>query len=342
MSEQSSGGRRTGRAGIREVARLAGVSPITVSRALATPDRVSPQTRVRIAEAVAEAGYIPNRVASSLSSNRTRLVAAVVPTLRNSVAADFIDGLSTVLHAHNYQLLLGNTDFSKQAEEELVVEFLARRADGIYLTGATHTERTRRLIRNAKLPAVEIAILPRDPIDMAVGISNWEACYEIVKYHYESGRRKIAFFSSLTADNERQVERLKGYKKAIADLGLQLDETLIYEMPLDFTGATRSMERLLNVRPDIDALVCTTDTLAVGALFECQRRSIAVPGRIAISGFDDLEIAQFVRPALTTVRIPRFDIGARAAQMLLDRIEGRNVEQKVVDLGFKIIRRETA
>ncbi len=342
MSEQSSGGRRTGRAGIREVARLAGVSPITVSRALATPDRVSPETRSRIAEAVTAAGYIPNRVASSLSSNRTRLIAAVVPTLRNSIAADFIDGLSTVLHDHNYQLLLGNTDFSKEAEEHLVTEFLARRADGIYLTGSTHTERTRSLIRSAGLPAVEVATLPRDPIDMAVGISNEGAVHEIVHYLYAAGRRTIAFFSSLTADNERQIERQNGYRRAMSELKLQVSDDLIYEMPLHFTGATQSMDRLLKARPDIDALVCTSDILAVGALFECQRRNLPIPGRIAITGFEDLELAQFVRPALTTIQIPRFDIGARAAHMLLDRLAGKPVDRKVVDLGFKIIRRETA
>jgi LacI family gluconate utilization system Gnt-I transcriptional repressor len=342
MSEQSSGGRRTGRAGIREVARLAGVSPITVSRALATPDRVSPETRSRVVEAVTAAGYIPNRVASSLSSNRTRLVAAVVPTLRNSIAADFIDGLSTVLHENNYQLLLGNTDFSKETEEQLVVEFLARRADAIYLTGSTHTDRTRSLIREAGLPAVEVATLPGDPIDMAVGISNEGAVYEMVKYLHRRGRRKIAFFSSLTTDNERQIERQNGYKRAIAELRLEASSNLIYEMTLDLANAARSLDRLLKTRPDVDALVCTSDILAIGALFECQRRDIPVPGKMAITGFEDLELAQHVRPALTTIQIPRFDIGARAAQMLLDRLAGKSIDRKVLDLGFKIIPRETA
>jgi len=333
--------RRTGRAGIRDVARLAGVSPITVSRALASPHRVARQTRERVVAAVEATGYIPNRVAGSLSSNRTRMIAAVVPTLRNSIAADFIEGMSDRLRLEGYQLLLGSSGFSVEEEEALVVEFLSRRADGIYLTGTTHTKRTRNLLLRSAIPAVEIASLSDDPIDMAVGFSNADAAYAMTSHLAERGHRRIALFSPATKENERQVERLKGFRRAVAEFRLDEDPQLVAEMPMDLASGAAGLAALLARRPDTEALFCTSDILAMGALFECQRRGIEVPGRLAIAGFEDLEIARYAQPALTTVHIPRYEIGTRAADLLLRRIEGRPVAERVIDLGFTLVHRST-
>jgi LacI family gluconate utilization system Gnt-I transcriptional repressor len=333
--------RRLLRAGVRQVALLAGVSPITVSRALAEPSRVAPETRKRIAAAVEATGYIPNRIAGSLSSNRTRIVAAIVPTLRNSIPADFIDGVTEVLRARGYQLLLGSSGFSVEEEESLVLEFLARRVDGIYLTGATHTRRTRDVLRRLAVPTVEVACLPEDPIDMAVGFSNQAALFEMTSHLAARGYRRIAFFSGPTKDNERQSWRLDGYRRAVHTLGLDGDPALVVEMPMDLAGPAAALDALWRRRPDVQAIVCTTDVLALGAIFECQRRGVAIPGQLAIAGFEDMEIASFVRPTLTTVRIARRGIGARAAEMLLDRIAGQPVPQPTVDLGFEIVQRET-
>jgi LacI family gluconate utilization system Gnt-I transcriptional repressor len=328
--------------GVRQVALLAGVSPITVSRALAEPGRVSLKTRERVAAAVEATGYIPNRVAGSLSSNRTRIIAAIVPTLRNSIPADFIDGMTAVLRARGYQLLLGSSGFSVAEEESLVLEFLARRVDGIYLTGATHSPRTREVLQRLALPTVEVACLPPEPIDMAVGFSNEAAVFAMTSHMASRGYRRIAFFSGPLHDNERQIWRLDGYRRAVAMLGLDADPALIAEMPMDLAGTAAALDGLWRRRPDVDALVCSSDILALGAIFECQRRGVAIPGQLAISGFEDMEIASFVRPTLTTVRISRHEIGARAAEMLLDRIDGKAVQQPVVDLGYEIVQRETS
>jgi LacI family gluconate utilization system Gnt-I transcriptional repressor len=328
--------------GVRQVALLAGVSPITVSRALAEPGRVSLKTRERVAAAVEATGYIPNRVAGSLSSNRTRIIAAIVPTLRNSIPADFIDGMTAVLRARGYQLLLGSSGFSVAEEESLVLEFLARRVDGIYLTGATHSPRTREVLQRLALPTVEVACLPPEPIDMAVGFSNEAAVFAMTSHMASRGYRRIAFFSGPLHDNERQIWRLDGYRRAVATLGLDGDPALIAEMPMDLAGTAAALDGLWRRRPDVDALVCSSDILALGAIFECQRRGVAIPGQLAISGFEDMEIASFVRPTLTTVRISRHEIGARAAEMLLDRIDGKAVQQPVVDLGYEIVQRETS
>jgi LacI family gluconate utilization system Gnt-I transcriptional repressor len=193
--EKRNSTRQTKRIGVREVARLAEVAPITVSRALSLPSAVAPATRQRILDAVSSLGYIPNRVAGSLSSNQTRLIGAIIPTFQSSVATEFTSGMATVLRSRGYQLLLGGSNFSVDEEESLIVEFLARRADGIYLTGTTHTDRARRMLRESRVPVVEIASLDGEPIDMVVGFSNVEASFAMMRHLAGCGYGKVAFFS---------------------------------------------------------------------------------------------------------------------------------------------------
>lgn len=333
--------RRTRRVGIREVARIAGVAPITVSRALSLPDTVAPATRRRIEEAIDTLGYIPNRVAGSLSSNQTRLIGAIIPSVQTSVATEFTGGMAKVLRARGYQLLLGTSNFSVEEEEQLVMEFLARRADGIYLTGMTHTAKTRRLLEGAAVPVVEIASLSGEPIDIAVGFSNFGASLAMARHLAGCGYRKVAFFSMPLKDNERQQERLAGFRRGVAEFGLDDDPALIDEVPMDLPSAGRHLHALFERRPDVEALFCASDVLAAGALFECQRLGLSVPDRLAIAGFDDIELAACVVPALTTVHLPHQAIGARAAEMLLDRIAGTPIASPVVDLGFRIVVRSS-
>ena len=331
--------RQTRRIGVREVARLAAVAPITVSRALSLPESVAPATRQRIMEAIAAVGYIPNRVAGSLSSNQTRLIGAIIPTFQSSVATEFTDGMARVLRSRGYQLLLGGSNFTVEEEESLVVEFLSHRADGIYLTGTTHTERVRRLLREGDVPVVEIASLEGEPIDMAVGFSNVDASFAMVRHLAECGYRRIAFFSLPQTNNERQLGRIAGFRRGVETFGLDADPALIAEVPMDLASAARALGELLERRPDTEAVFCGGDLVAAGALFECQRRGVRVPEDFGIAGFDDIDLAAFVQPGLTTVRLPRQAIGATAAELLLDRIAGKPVEQTIVDMGFEIVAR---
>lgn len=325
------------RAGIRDVARLAGVAPMTVSRALSAPAMVSPETRARVAAAVSATGYIPNRIAKSLSSNATMTIGAVIPTLRNSIAADFADGFGRVLRESGYQVLLGNSEFVPADEEAIVVEYVGRRVDGLYLTGSTHTPRVREMLRAHRIPTVEIATLPQDPVDVAVGFSNFEAAYAMTRTLAELGRRRVALFTTFTKDNDRQIERLAGYRAAVAEFDLDADPRLVAEVEMRFSAGGQRLMDLLAVRPDVDALFCTGDYIAAGAVLECQRRGIRVPDDLAVAGFEGLEIADNLNPPITTVRIPRLEIGKRAAAMLLDRIAGRPIAEPVVDLGFEIL-----
>ena len=329
--------RQTKRIGVREVARLAEVAPITVSRALSFPASVAPATRQRIMEAVSSLGYIPNRVAGSLSSNQTRLIGAIIPTFQSSVATEFTGGMATVLRSRGYQLLLGGSNFSVDEEESLILEFLSRRADGIYLTGTTHTDRARHMLRESRVPVVEIATLDGEKIDMVVGFSNADSSFAMTRHLAECGYRRVAFFSLPTKDNERQMGRIAGFRRGVEAFGLDPDPRLMAEVPMDLASAARSLGELLERRPDAEAVFCGGDLLAAGTLFECQRRGLRVPEDFGIAGFDDIDLAAFAHPGLTTVRLPHQAIGARAAELLLDRIAGKPVAGSIVDMGFEIV-----
>jgi LacI family gluconate utilization system Gnt-I transcriptional repressor len=336
------GPRHTGRAGVRDVARIARVAPITVSRALRTPELVAKATREQIQRAIEATGYIPNLVAGSLSSNRTKLIGAIIATLRNSMATQILEEMSAVLHGHGYHLLVGSSGFSIAEEEALVAAFLARRADALYLTGQTHSARTRKLLKLARIPVVEVATLPRRPIDTAVGFSNENAGYTMTAWLIARGYRNIAFFSAPTRHNDRQTDRLAGYRRALQEAGHRYNPAMVAEMPIDLECSKENLLGLLQREPGVDALFCGSDVLAIGALLECERQGIVVPDRLAIAGFDDLDMARHVTPALTTVRIPSREIGRGAAEMLLARLMGRRPNSRIVDLGFEIVPRQSA
>jgi LacI family gluconate utilization system Gnt-I transcriptional repressor len=192
-------------------------------------------------------------------------------------------------------------------------------------------------LKETGIPVVEIASLSGEHIDLVVGFSNFDASYEMTKYLHECGYRKIAFFSLPTADNERQQERLAGFRNGVAEFQLDPDPTLIDEVPMTLSSAGMHLKALLERRPDVEALFCASDLLAAGALFECQKLGRRVPEEMAIAGFDDIEISAQVQPALTTVHLPHQAIGARAAELLLDRIAGKAIETPIVDMGFKIV-----
>jgi LacI family gluconate utilization system Gnt-I transcriptional repressor len=325
-----------------DVATRAGVSAITVSRALRTPDKVSPAVRARIDAAIRSLGYVPNLAAGTLKSQRSRIVAAIVPTLANSIFAETVEGMTEILRQHGYQLLLGNAGYSPETEEALVAAFLGRQPDGLILTGVQHTARLRKQLRAARVPVVETWELTDTPIDMIVGFSNFEAARRLTMALVERGYRRIAFAGVDPAAEPRSGRRQAGYCAALAAHGRDpVIVTVAEESGLTIRSGAHTMARVLADRPDVDAVFFANDFLALGALMECARRGIAVPTKMAIAGFGDFEVAQAVIPALTTVRIPGRDIGRRAAALLVDRLLGRDGAD-AVDLGFEIVLRDSA
>ena len=322
-----------------DLAHLAGVSKMTVSRALRSPEKVSEQTRLRITAAVAELGYVPNQIAGSLSSNRTNVAAAIVPSIRNSLFSSMLQGMADQLGSSGYSLMVGACGYSEEAEERMIESFLAQRPCGMLLHSTTHTERARRLLERAGIPIVETGNVVRRPLDSVVSFSNYSAAKAMTLHLTERGYRRIAFVSVLIDHNERSRERRRGYLAALRQAGRKPDTDLMMDTSGGFDAGATALVELLEKRPQIDAIFFCGDVLAIGALFECQRRGLSVPGRVAIAGFDDFEMATQVVPALTTLEIPRNEIGKIVGRIILGRIEGKSDGPERVDVGFSVMPR---
>ena len=328
---------------MRDVATRAGVSTMTVSRALSEPGKVSEEMRERVLRAVKEIGYLPNHLAGSLSSNRSTTIGLIVPSIDNSIYTQTVKGLSEVLKRSGFQLMIAESGHDPVEEEELITVFLSHRVSGLVLHNTEHTPQAVEKIAKSGVPVVENGNIPERPLDMVVSYSNRDASYAMTMHLGRLGYRKIAFASLYSVHNDRSKDRLQGYLAALKQLGIPADPRLIVETERGLAAGAEVMARVVQSTPEVDALFCAGDVLAVGALFECQRRNWAVPRRIALASFDDVELLRHVTPSVTTLRLPRYDIGDRTARILLSRIidAAEHLRGSVVDLKFEVIQRES-
>ena len=335
------GKRRRAGATVNDVARLAGVSAITVSRALNAPGQLSAATLERVRGAINRTGYVPNLLAGGLRSAKSRLVAAVVPTIAGPVFLDTVQALTDALDAHGYQLMLGQTGYRNSREDALLDAIIGRRPTGILLTGMMHSPEGRRRLINSGIPVVETWDLTPTPIDMLVGFSHERIGEAVARFLHERGRRHPALISG---DDPRAARRTAAFTRACLDLGLAKEAVPVewVAAPTTLASGREGLARLLAAHPDVDAVFASSDLLALGVLMEAQSRRIGVPKRLSIVGFGDLKLLAGVIPALTSVHIDGSRIGRMAAGFIIDRAEGREVAERVVDVGFSIVARETA
>ncbi|WP_043360400.1 LacI family DNA-binding transcriptional regulator [Belnapia sp. F-4-1] len=324
---------------MRDVARVAQVSAMTVSRALKDPERVSPEVRARIERAVRQVGYVPNRLAGSLSSSRSNVIGLVVPSISNSLFASTIQGISDVLRRHGHELMIASSGYGEAAEEAAIRAFLGQRVAGLILHDTTHSPEAVAMIRRAGIPVVENGTLTRQPLDMVVSYSNHDASMAMTRHLLRLGYRRIGFVTLPLAANERSRDRRRGYAAALDEAGLPYDPRLVLEVPPGLAAGVEALDRLLEGGGDPDAIFFAGDVLAIGAALECNRRGWPVPGRVAIAAFDNIDLLGHLVPPVTTLRLPRHEIGRRSAEVLLDRIEGRATGPLTVDLRFEIIHR---
>ena len=336
--------RGTGGVTLADVASLAGVSTITASRALSNPTLVNPATRARVHEAVHNSGYIPNYLAGGLKSKRSRLIACLVPTIASGSAfLVAVHAMSEAFGGAGYQVLLGERGYDVSREETLVESVIARRPDGIVLTGVMQSEAARRRLSTTGIPVVETWDMTDAPIDLLVGFSHENVGRTIAQYLYRRGRRRLGVISST---EPRGAARARGFAEAVVALGLAPSVT---DVPTHTIGAPTQLihgragvASLLAAHPTLDAISCATDLVALGALIEARIRGICVPDDLAIVGFGDLDFAVDVDPPLTTVRIDGADIGRRVAALLMARIDGRRISRRITDVGFQLIERTSA
>jgi LacI family transcriptional regulator, gluconate utilization system Gnt-I transcriptional repressor len=330
-----------------DVARMAGVSTMTVSRALRDGASIASETRDKIRKAVEKLGYVLDQSAGSLSSKRTGFVAALVPSLNNSNFADTARGLTDALQGSGLQLLLGYTDYSTEKEEELIESMMRRRPEAIVLTGGKHTARGRKLLENAGIPVIETWDLPPKPVRHVVGFSNAEAAETLVKHLHLKGYRNIGFIGGTSNRDTRGADRRLGYERAMATLGLKETRVISFGTPpISVQQGGEALVRLVEQWPEVEAAICVSDLSAFGALMECQRRKWPVPNRIAIAGFGDFEISSCSYPTITTVGVNCYDIGKQAGNLLLRASEGERagkpIAAETIMTAYAVIERESA
>jgi LacI family gluconate utilization system Gnt-I transcriptional repressor len=330
------------RLGMREIARSIGVAPITVSRALRDPGKVSPETRRKILEAIDREGFIPNQLAGSMR-NAGRIIGTVVPPLINSGIAEQVQGMSDACREGGYQLLLMQGDFSAEAEEQAIRALLGWKPAGLILQAFVQSETARRLLAECGSAVVEISeIRGKEPIEMAVGVSNFDTAYAMTVHLAEKGYRKIAFVSTPVHGNDRLQQRCIGYRKAIADRGLPDQPRLEVEVPITPRGGAEALGAIMDGDAEVDVIFFSSDMLAIGAVQECHRRGWRIPERLAIAGYGNMDLGAELFPALTTVHVPRYEMGRRAVAELLHRLQTGRIDQKIVAVDFSIIDRDSA
>jgi LacI family gluconate utilization system Gnt-I transcriptional repressor len=331
--------RGSGAVTLHDVAKLAGVAPITASRALNTPGKVSAAVLEKVSAAVARTGYVRNRLAGGLASARSRLVAVVVPTISGPVFLRTVQSITEELAERGYQVMLGQSGYNNSREDALLEAIIGRRPDGIVLTGIMHTPEGRKRLLAAGIPVVETWDLTPTPLDMLVGFSHVDVARAVAAYLIHKGRRRLAL---VAGDDERARRRAQAFQAAAGDAGMDAVPAVYVPAPTTLKSGRSALTQLLQAASDLDAVFCSSDLLALGVMIEAQARGINVPGRLAVVGFGDIEFAADLQPALTTVRIDAMAIGRRAAQFIVDRAEGRQVDPRVVDIGFSIVERDSA
>ena len=330
----------TGRVTLEDVAALVGVTKMTVSRALKDPSLVSAETLQRVQEAVRQTGYTPDLVAGSLASTRSRLIVALIPAVAGSVFQETVHALTATLAESGYELLIGQGGYDESREDALLDAVIGRRPAGIVLTGVAHSENARRKLRASGIPVVETWDLTPEPIDMLVGFSHREVGATAARFLRDRGATMPAV---LSPSDRRAQARTQAFLESWGAWGDARDIPVVtLQSPTHLGDGRRALAGLLDRHVDLDAVFCGADSLALGVLMEASARKIHVPQRLLVLGYGDLNFAGDTTPALSTVRVDGTQIGTLAATMLIERIEGRDGSERIVDVGFRIVDRESA
>lgn len=318
---------------LQDVANIVGVTKMTISRYLRDSSLVSSDIQTKIAVALEELGYIPNRAPDLLSNAKSHAIGILVPSLTNQVFSEVIRGIEKVTKAAGYQTMLAHYGYSAEQEEECISFLLSYHIDGLILSESHHTARTLKMIQTAGIPVIEMMDAASPAIEQAVGVDNLEAGYQMVSAMIARGYKNIVYLGARL--DARTRFRQQGYEKAMQEHGLAV-KSLMTEAPSSFTLGAELLTRTLAEHPQTDGLFCTNDDVAIGAVFEAQRCGIKIPEQIAIAGFHGHDIGQSMVPKLATVITPREKIGQVTAEQLIGRLNGQAIENKVIDLGFTI------
>jgi LacI family gluconate utilization system Gnt-I transcriptional repressor len=325
-----------------DVARLANVSVSTVSLYLRRPQEVAPATGGAIAAAVEELGYVRSLVAGGLAAGASRVVSVIVPSVRNAFFAETVATIQEELRKERLNVLLGHTEYDLEEEESLVRTALAWKSAAIVLTGLDHGEATRRLLLGSRVPVIEIWELGRPPIDNAVGFDHRAVGRTAATHLVAAGRRRLLFLGARLHLDRRARNRAEGFLETARAAGVSA-EIVEHPGPAGVEVGSLLLARALDAHPEADGIAFSNDHMALGAIFECQRRGVDIPGRIAVIGFGDLEFAAACHPSLTTIRPSGDLIGREAARIIVEHVRsGVRQRGRTVDTHHALIRRLSA
>ncbi|CAN7553519.1 LacI family DNA-binding transcriptional regulator [Acidovorax sp. LjRoot74] len=335
MNKSETRRRSSGRITLSDVAKAAGVSPITASRALRGERGVAQELVQRVKDAAQQLGYVPDPAARALASQRSVQVPVLVPLLSNALFVDVLESVHRTLFPEGYQALIGVTHYDPQEEEQLLRTYLAHRPAGLLVTGFDRTEAARQLIAASGVPCVHLMEMTPAPCVFCVGFSQQDAGHSMTAHLLERGYKNVAFVAAQL--DPRTMQRAEGYRRCLREAGRYDPKLeLLSPQPSSMRLGGELLEELLRTRPGVDAIFFCNDDLAQGGLLAAQRLGLSVPGQVAIAGFNDLAGSDQMLPPLTTVRTPRSAVGEASARMLLALMRGEVPEHNSVNLGFEL------
>lgn len=306
---------------LRDVSEASGVSEMTVSRVLRNRSDVSQATREKVLRAAKQLGYVPNKIAGALASQRVNLVAVIIPSLSNMVFPEVMSGISRTLEDTGLQPVVGVTDYNPEKEAKVLYEMLSWRPSGVIIAGLEHSDAARAMLRAAGIPVVEIMDVDGDPVDTCVGISHRRAGREIGKAIVTAGYRRIGFMGTQMPLDHRARKRFEGFTQALAKGGIEVADREFYSGGSALAKGREMTAAMLNRTPDLDFLYFSNDMIGAGGLLYLLEKGYDIPGQIGLAGFNGVELLQGLPKRLATMDACRSEIGRRAAEIILTRIE---------------------
>jgi LacI family gluconate utilization system Gnt-I transcriptional repressor len=307
---------------LRDVSEASGVSEMTVSRVLRNRGDVSDATRERVLEAARRLGYVPNKIAGALASQRVNLVGVIIPSLSNMVFPEVMTGISEILDDTGLQPVVGVTNYLPEREEAVLYEMLSWRPTGLIIAGLEHSDAGRAMLEASGIPIVEIMDIDGSPVDSAVGISHRRAGRQMAEEILAAGYRRIAFLGTQMPNDHRARKRLEGFEEALAKAGVQLVDREFYSGGSALLKGREMTAAVLNRSPDVDFLYYSNDMIGAGGLLYCLDKGLDVPGKIGLAGFNGVELLDGLPRRLATMDACRLEIGRKAAEIVAGKHQG--------------------
>ncbi|MES5097356.1 LacI family DNA-binding transcriptional regulator [Agrobacterium sp. BA1120] len=339
MSYRSKRG-ASGKVTLQDVAKETGVSAITVSRALREPGKVSNALRDQILNAIENMGYVPDLNARALASGTSAFIGVLLPSLSHPALSAVLSGIEARVRGTDYRIQYSNTHYDPEEEVKQLRAFAAQRPAGVIVAGTERLENLKTIVKEAGCPVVQTIDSSLKMEGIAVGIDHKQAAMAATRHMLSQGYRR---FGILGCGHDIRVRlRKSGYCEVMQQAGL-FDESLIIwqDAPPSIHLGSRMIRRFIESRPDVDGVLCQSDDLALGVIFESQRLGMRVPEDFGICGYNDLDYAVSTEPPLTTVRVPRFDIGYKAADIVITLGQGGLIKERIFNMGFEMVDRQT-